>query len=126
MPQHAGPHALLPLSDVDLPPLARALVGHIRGQVQAHPCTSQTAPYVLLTGPGIDVFVRGADWQVLGAKLLAGVWSPPRTPPGAVSPASPVTFYDVALADQNDAFLYTLILADLKNLFPRTFPTSTL
>ncbi len=78
----------------------------------AQPLPCLVAPSVRLTGPGIDIFVRGDDWLVLAPKLLAGLWSPPRVP-------SPV-------GDLDDAFLYTLILTDLKNLFPRTFPTSTL
>ncbi len=109
------------LRNIDLPAVAKAIVGYQRGLVRLEQGFSRELGHVIFRGPGIDVVVYGADWALIYVKIADGTLDPP-----------PLVFKDprelnLASLDLEDKAYYDLVLGVLQEIFKdRVFPTSLL
>lgn len=110
----------------DLPPVALAIVGSLRGQCVAWRLDIEYQDMVrVYTNDGrVSVYIRGEDWVRIAPYLLTG-FNPVQYPAVVPVVLDPVTASDVAVLDQFDRDLYTRVLGVLLSLFPEDYPKGT-
>lgn len=106
----------------DLPAVARAIVGYMRGLVKVHCGHVRETDYVLFQANGFQAVIRGDDWAKIVPFLQNDSLSPPAEPR---LPWNPKTV-SVANIDTYDSHYYGLVLGVLQQLFTQEFPTSQL
>ncbi len=121
-----GGHRPESLTDVDLPVVAKAIVATIRGVAKAGRGFARGIPYVRLFAPGVNVFIRGDEWEQIAPFLENGTLDPVKFPTPSIHPIDRTHYYDVSTIATNDPVLYQRVLAVLGQLFTRKFRTSNL
>ena len=116
---HLRPEAL---RRPDLPNVARAIVGYMRGMVKLHTGHVRETTYVLFQANAFQALVRGEDWAKILPYLKDDTLSPPPEP---LKPGTP-GYVSVANIDVYDAYYYGRVLGVLQGLFTQDFPTSKL
>ena len=114
------------LRRTDLPELARAIVGFERHQVQCAPDFVRETRIVRLRGPGVDVIVRGEDWDKIVPYLRDGTFNPLIVPTPHVTWLHPEVDLDLSVIDVNDRDFFVRVLGVLRSLFTEDYPISNL
>jgi len=106
------------LTDVDIQTVAKAILAALKGRAVAKTEYTHNIPVIQIRGPGVDVAIRGEDWQQIIPYLIDGsLEDVPERPMGNYDPQS---FDDIAFKEQN---LYLHILAVLEKTFTTKYPT---
>ena len=104
----------------DLPNVARAIVGYMRGMCKVKAGCTHNTSYVLFKAQGFQVVIRGDDWAKIMPYLQDNTLSPPS------EPLVPWFNVSIATVDIHDPDYYSKVLGVLQTLFTETFPTSYL
>jgi hypothetical protein len=114
------------ITKVDLPELARAIVAFQRKQCQVSSGVSRNVSYVRLFGDGVNVIIRGDDWNLILPFLIDGTLDPLLTPLSQIIELYPSVQYDPALQVTRDTEFNSRVLNLLEKLFLVDIPTSNL
>lgn len=117
---------LAPLTNNELPDLARAIVGHIRKKVDVKNGVYLDQTFVCFTGPGVQVLVRGEDWNLILPYLKDGSFNPLVIPDPQIVTVDRTVRYEPSVIPYQDRPLYIRVLNVLTSLFPLIFPVSKL
>lgn len=113
-----------PLTDLDLPNLAKAIIAYERRQAHVRCGSIRGISYVHLTGLGFEALVIAEEWRKLVPYLEDGTFNTTLTPvPTKV--LKPTTF-DANNSDLSDPDYYQRVLTVLRSLFPTRVPHSGL
>ena len=123
LPYYLGRRLTL-LRKSDVPPVALAIVGHVEGFCEAQRLTVHETPVIRIWGSGVDVVVRGEDWEKIIPYLRDGTFNPIAVPVPKSVPLHPVL--DLSLLDARQQAFYARVLGVLQTLFPDDYPTSNL
>lgn len=117
---------LINLRRSDVPLVAKAIVGHVRGQYQATRNFVHNTGIVRIWGSDLDVVVREEDWAKIVPYLQDGSFNPQILPTNPIHNSSSKVRMDPATMDQDDPEFYQRVLGVLESLFPDDYPTSDL
>jgi len=112
------------LTQRDLPALADALVGVMRGQGLVGVYNGGDTRYVRISGNGMSVLVRDEDWSKILPYLAEGALDSTLNPATPEVTGQPVVHYDTEWVRLKDSRLQWKVLSLLKRLFLTTYPTS--
>ncbi len=117
---------LVKLRRSDVPLVAKAIVGHIRGQYQASRSFVHNTGIIRIWGGDLEVVVRAEDWEKIIPYLRDGYFNPQLFPTNPLYTTSSKVHMDPATLDLDDPELYQRVLGVLETLFPDDYPTSDL
>jgi len=112
----------------DLPNLALAITGQIRGRCLAWRMFDRNIAYyrVFSADGRVDVYVRADDWKKIAPYIASGAWNPNIIAVPESGYLHPERMRDLALLPTGDQALYNRVLDDLEQEFPKDYPTSPL
>lgn len=119
-----GQRAPSPLTDQDLPEIARGITAAVRGIAKAKSVRQKGESYVRIQGRGINVVVFKSAWEKVLPYLADGTFQPLQFPVEAgFRTFDPVTRFDASQIDITDP-LYHRVLGVLQREFPTTVPVT--
>lgn len=120
-----GQRAASPLTDQDLPEVARGITAAVRGTARARSVRQKGENYVRIQGNGINVVVFKSAWEKVLPYLANGTLDPLQLPVEAgFRTFNPVVRFDASHIDRTDP-LYNRVLGVLQSEFPTTVPVSS-
>jgi hypothetical protein len=113
------------LTKNELPEVARALVGYIRGSAKGDFGVYQDRPFMhFYNETGVNVIINYADWLKITPYFQDESFDPRILPVPKVVVCYPGQRFDQSVVDLNDRELYTRVYTVLDKLFTIEFPTS--
>lgn len=113
-----------PLTDQDLPEIARGITAAVRGSATAKSVRQKGESYVRIQGKGINVVIFKSAWEKVLPYLVDGTLEPLQFPVEAgFRTFNPVTRFDASHIDLTDP-LYKRVLGVLQQEFLATFPNN--
>lgn len=121
-----GPKHPAPLTDLDLPTLAKAIVAYERGKARVACGVTRGVSYVRLSGEGFDVVILGGEWARLQGHLKAGDFNTAVVPVPVEVVPDPYLKHSPMNADLFDSAFYHRVLGVLQTLYTTRFPRAKL
>ena len=106
----------------DLPDLARAILGYLRGFVKVHSGFKHNVQWYAFQGPAFQVVLRGDDYAKIVPLIATDQFNP------VPFPSLPWRYGAVNLSNLPvfDSYNYNRVLTLLQGIFTEDFPTSYL